>query len=60
MAFTLRSILRGAYGKSKRNAARPKKGAAHPNGDLTTGPLSQLDHQYRKVKKGKLKTSIVK
>jgi|TARA_B100001094_G_C18183678_1_gene802424 hypothetical protein len=50
MAFTLRSILRGAYGKSRRNAARPKKGATHPNNFLTDGPLSQLDHQYRKPK----------
>ena len=48
MGFSLRSILRGAYGKSKLNAARPKKGANHYNEDLTQGPLTQLDHQYRK------------
>ena len=53
MAFSLRSILRGAYNSSKRNAARPAKGSNHPNQDLTQGPLTQLDHQYRKVKKGK-------
>ena len=48
MAFSLRSILRGAYNSSKRNAARPAKGSNHPNQDLTQGPLTQLDHQYRK------------
>lgn len=48
MGFSLRSILRGAYGKSRVSTARPKPGSAHPNPDLTTGPLTQLDHQYRK------------
>ena len=48
MAFSLRSILRGAYNSSKRRAARPAKGSNHPSQDLTQGPLTQLDHQYRK------------
>ena len=48
MAFNLRSILRGSYNKSRVNKNRPGKGSAHPNPDLTTGPLTQYDHQFRK------------
>ena len=48
MGFSLRSILRGAYNKSRVKGNRPGKGTAHPNPDLTTGPLTQYDHQWRK------------
>tara|TARA_B100000287_G_C20620478_1_gene775760 strand:+ start:176 stop:991 length:816 start_codon:yes stop_codon:yes gene_type:complete len=53
MGFSLRSILRGAYNSSKRKAARPAKGSNHPNQHLTEGPITQLDHQFRKPKKDK-------
>jgi len=48
MGFSLKSILRGAYNKSKVKKNKPGPGHQHPDPNLTTGPLTQLDHQYRK------------